>query len=195
MADFGVVAAVSETLRVVLNNAIAPLDNPSPEAVLHDLLGNIQTQPARLTIFLFEMGEDASARNRPRVRGVAGDKATITKQPMALVLRYLVTAWGGDPSTEHKMLGRVMQVLYDGALISGPDLQGPSLQGSNDTLKVSLSPLSLENQTRVWWSVQRPYRLSLSYEVRVVNLDSEVADRVSPVAMRRAGFGQAGVTP
>jgi hypothetical protein len=111
------------------------------------------------------------------------------------VLRYLVTAWGGDRLTEHRLLGRAMQVLYDGALISGPNLQGASLQGSNDTLKVSLSPVSLENQTRVWWSVQRPYRLSLSYEVRVVNLDSEVVTQAPAVVSRRAEFGLAGAAP
>ena len=42
-----------------------------------------------------------------------------------------------------------MRVLYDGALISGPDLKGASLVGSNETLKITLSPLSLENHAGV----------------------------------------------
>jgi hypothetical protein len=106
---------------------------------------------------------------------MAASSTTITKPPMALVLRYLVTAWGGDRSTEHRLLGRAMQVLYDGALIASPDLRG-SLSSTHEVLKVTLLPLTLEERTRVWYSVQRPYRLSLYYEVRVVNLDSEKVD-------------------
>ncbi len=195
MPDFGVVAAVSQTLESVLNNAIQSLDSPSPLAELHDLQGRIETTPARLTIFLFEMGEDPSARNHPRVRGLARPTITLTKPPLALILRYLLTAWGGDRLTEQRLLGRATQALYDGALISGPDLRGVSLIGTNETLKVTLAPLSLENQTRVWWSVQKPYRLSLSYEVRVVNLDSEVIERRTPVRTAMAEYGQKGLAP
>ena len=194
MPDFGVIAGVSETLQGVLINAVQALDNPAPTAELHDLQGNISASPARLTIFLFEVGEDPSARNQPRIRGISGPNTTLTKPPLALVLRYLLTAWGGDRVTEHRLLGRAMQVLYDGALISGPELQGASLRGSNETLKVTLAPLSLENLTRVWWSVQRPYRLSLSYEVRVVNLDSETTERRTPVRTRASEYGTIGAS-
>jgi hypothetical protein len=191
MPDSNAIAAVSETLLSILIGAVKSLDDPPPTAELSDLQGNISIAPARLTVFLFEVGEDPSARNRPRRRDLSPPFLATSKPPMALVLRYLLTAWGGDRLTEHRLLGRAMQVLYDGSLISGPDLQGASLRGSNETLKVTLSPLSLENLTRVFWSVQRPYRLSLSYEIRVVNLDSEVSQLRSPVRMRTADYGTA----
>jgi Pvc16 N-terminal domain len=184
MPDSGVVASVSETLLTVLANAVRPLDSPPPTAEIHDLQGNISTTPARLTIFLFEISEDPSARNRPRVRGVSGPNITESKPSMALVLRYLLTAWAGDRLTEHKLLGRAMQVLYDGPIVSGPDLQGPSLKNSFEVLKVTLAPLTLEERTRVWFALARPYRLSLSYEVRVVNLDSETSELRPPVSSR-----------
>jgi hypothetical protein len=186
--DFGTIAAVSETLQTLLANAVKPLDNPPPTAEIHDLQGNISTNPARLTIFLFEAGEDPSARNKPRVRGVAPPKTTLTKPPMALLLRYLVTAWGGDRLTEHRLLARAMQVLYDGAIVSGPDLQGASLKGTQEVLKITLSPISLEDRTRVWYSVQRPYKLSVSYEVRVVNVDSETHWESTPVSTRELAY-------
>jgi hypothetical protein len=97
--DSGVIASVSETLLTVLKNAVSGLDNPAPTAELSDLIGPIATTPARLTIFLFEISEDPSARNKPRVRGVAAPDVTLTKPAMALVLRYLLTAWGGDRLT------------------------------------------------------------------------------------------------
>jgi hypothetical protein len=184
-----VIAAVSETLQSVLRNAVSTLDNPPPTAELSSLQGNISPSPARLTIFLFEIAEDISARNKPRTRSVAAPNISTAKPPMALVLRYLVTAWGGDRATEHRLLGRAMQVLYDNALISGPELQGNALKDTSEVLKVTLLPLTLEERTRVWYSVQRPYRLSLYYEVRVINLDSETTDRRRMVDVRTLDYG------
>jgi hypothetical protein len=56
-------------LQTVLTSAYAPLDPAAPPlAQISDLQGNISTDPARVTIFLFEAVEDPSAKNRPRVR-------------------------------------------------------------------------------------------------------------------------------
>lgn len=191
MPDSDVISAVSETLQTVLRTAVSTLDNPPPTAELSDLQGNISLNPARLAIFLFEIVEDPSARNRPRVRGAAGSDITTTKPPMALMLRYLVTAWGGDRLTEQRLLGRAMQVLYDDALISAPELQGTSLKDTHEVLKVTLLPLTLEERTRVWYSVQRPYRLSLYYEIRVVNLDSETVTARRAVDSRHLDYSGA----
>jgi hypothetical protein len=186
--DFSVISAVSETLQTVLTNALSTLGPPpSPIAQVHDLQGTISTNPAQLTIFLFDLGEDPSARNRPRVRGITPPNVTLTKPPMALLLRYLLTPWSGDRLTDHLILGRVMQVLYDGAILSGPDLRG-NLANTDQALKITLAPLSLEERTRVWHSVQRPYRLSISYEVRVVNLDSERIEQATPVSRRSLDY-------
>jgi hypothetical protein len=106
---------------------------------------------------------------------------------MALLLRYLLTPWSGDRLTDHLILGRVMQVLYDEAILSGPVLNG-SLSGTDQALKITMAPLSLDERARVWYSVQRPYHLSVSYEVRVVNLDSERLDRIRPVSRRSLDF-------
>jgi hypothetical protein len=172
----------------VLTNALSALGPPPPPiAQVHDLQGTISTNPAQLTIFLFEVGEDPSARNRPRIRGSAPPDLTLTKPPMALLLRYLLTPWSGDRLTDHKILGRAMQVLYDEAILSGPDLSG-SLSGTNQALKITMAPLSLDERARVWYSVQRPYHLSVSYEVRVVNLDAERLDRIKPVSRRSLDF-------
>ena len=195
MPGSDVIASVSETLQGVLNNAVGALDNPAPTAELSNLQGNISTTPARLTIFLFEVAEDTSARNKPRTRSASAPNILTAKPPMALVLRYLVTAWGGDRATEHRLLGRAMQVLYDGALISGPDLQGGALKDTAEVLKVTLLPLTLEERTRVWGAVHRPYRLSLYYEIRVVNLDSETAEQRSMVLGRDLGYGMGVAAP
>lgn len=194
MANYEVIASVSETLREVLKAALSVIDTvPTPKAVLHDLqFENPLTDPT-LTIFLFEIGEDPSARNRPRIRDIDPPDFEIRKPPVALVLRYLLTAWGGtelnDQKTPQRVLGRAIQALYDKAILSGPDLQGV-LADKDEVLKVTMSPLSIEDRARVWHAVQKPYRLSVAYEVRVVNLDSEDATPFKPVTRRTLDFDE-----
>lgn len=172
MPDYSVIADVSDTLQTVLTDAFQSLPGPPfPIAEIHDLSGSISTTPPRLTIFLFEVVEDGSLRNRPP-RSVSGPgDVTISRPPMALLLRFMMTPWSGDRMTDHRILGRTLQALYDGAIISGPQLTG-GLAGSDQALKLKLAPLDLDARSRVWFAVQRPYRLSVTYEVRVVNLDS-----------------------
>ena len=184
MADYTVISAVSETLKAVLTTALASVD-PAFKVVYLDVSAPPTT--ATLSIFLFEVGEDPSARNHPRVRETTPPNMRIRKPPIALLLRYLLTPWGGDEVTKQKILGKTMQVLYDRAILSGLDLTGV-LAGTDDQLKVTLAPLSLEERTRVWHAINKPYHLSLSYEVRVANLDSESTRDVTPVTRRTADF-------
>jgi hypothetical protein len=81
------------------------------------------------------------------------------------------------------MLGRTLQVLYDDAILDGGQLSG-SLAGRTDALRFTLTPLSLEQKSWVWYAIQKPYRLSLNYEVRVVNLDAVATEPLVPVASR-----------
>jgi hypothetical protein len=184
VADSDVISDVSAVLERVLTDAMSTLTAPpQPVAQIHDLTGAIPTSPPLLTLFLYEICEDPSMRNRPRVREPDGTGYRLRKPPMALILRYLLTAWGGDRVTEQRMLGRVMHVLYDEAILSGTTLTG-SLAGLDEPLNVTLSPLTLEEKARVWWSIQKPYRLSLNYELRVAYLDSEAVVRAQPVTKR-----------
>jgi uncharacterized protein DUF4255 len=184
LADYTVIAAVSETLKAVLTTALISVD-PNFKVVYLDV--NAPPVDASLSIFLFEVGEDPSARNHPRLRETTPPNMRIRKPPIALLLRYLLTPWGGDEVTKQKILGKTMQVLYDRAIFSGLDLNG-ILAGTDEQLKVTLAPLSLEERTRVWHAVQKPYHPSVSYEVRVVNLDSQLTRDVTPVTRRTADF-------
>ncbi|MCQ8190704.1 DUF4255 domain-containing protein [Streptomyces rugosispiralis] len=184
MGDFGVIADVSTIIVDSLTQALRGLSQVEPPiAELNDLSETVQTPPPKLTVFLYEIAEDPTSRNRPPVRSQPPDPLTTRKPPMALLLRYLVTPWGGDQATQHRMLGRALQTFYDDAILDGAQLSG-SLAASTDTLNLSLTPLTLDQKSWVWYAIQKPYRLSLNYEVRVVNLDSAVETPVHPVHNR-----------
>lgn len=181
MGDFGVVSDVSTTLVAALDRELRTLV-PAARAELNDLAGVV---PAGLvlTVTLYEIVEDGPSRNRGEVRTESGQSVLIGKPPMALRLRYLMTPFGADAQSVQRMVGKAMQVLYDDPILDGLQLRG-GLAGSTDTLKVTLAPMTLEERTRVWWAIQKPYRLSLNYEVRVVNLEALSTRSVGVVRSR-----------
>jgi hypothetical protein len=182
MSDHGVIGDVSTTLVATLTDALGALVPPLA-AQSHDLLGTIATDPPTLTVFLYEVAEDASAKNRPARREAAPPDVRIRRAPLALILRYLITPWSGDRLTDQRILGRAMQALHDNAILTGPRLQG-GLKGTTEALKITLNQLSLEERTRIWHAVEKPYRISATYDVRVANIDSQAERLVKPVSNR-----------
>lgn len=183
MPDYDVIGDVSETLRATLDASFTGTPLAATIVEVDNLADGVSTNPPHLTVFPYELAEDTSQRNRPHRRTDVGGKLEIRKPAMALLLRYLITAWAGDIATEQGLLGRTLQVLHDGAILSGPQLQG-GLAGTDEALKITFVPLTLEEKSRVWSAIQKPYRLSLNYEVRVVDLDPTSFDTATPVTSR-----------
>jgi hypothetical protein len=169
---YTVISDVSQTLTKFLDDALSGLAT----AVVHDLVDPPNGSTATLTLFLYDVIEDPSARNRPRLRvpvQTAGRQlVTAKKPPVALLLRYMLTAWAGTPLTEHEIIGRVIQAFYDHATLSGHYLLN-SLANSVEALHLTLQPIELDNRARVWEAIDKPYRLSVNDEVRVVHIDAE----------------------
>ena len=186
MPNFEAIGDVSRTLETLLTNQLATLapPTPAPTAQLHDLVVPPSGSPPVLTLFLYDIAEDGSARNRPPSRTpvqIAGQqRITIAKPPVALVLRYMMTAWAGNRLSEHRIIGRVIQSLYDFTTLTGPQLLG-SLANTREALKLTLSPIALEERAQVWEAIRQTYRLSVNYEVRVVHIDSELSTDVPAV--------------
>lgn len=183
MLNSSVIADVSQTLQQVLADAFTTLVPGPTEVEVHDLTEPVSKAKARMTIFLFDTIEDPAVRNQRPRRGIAPPDITQRRPPVPLILRYLLTPWSGDRVTDQRMLGLALQALHDDAILSGPQLQG-GLAGSSEALKLKLAPLTLEEQTRIWHAVQQPYHLSLTYEVRVIRLDSSNV-RTSPPVLSR----------
>jgi hypothetical protein len=184
VGDYTVIGDVSSIIVETLTEGLSQLmPGASPTAELNDLSEPVQTDHAKLTVFLYEITEDGPSRNRGPLRSDSPGGPVVRKPPMALLLRYLITAWGGDQVTQHQMLGNALQTLYDSAILDGSRLTG-SLAGTTDALHLTLTPLTLDQKSWVWHAIQKPYRLSLNYEVRVVNLDASVTSPVVPVASR-----------
>jgi Pvc16 N-terminal domain len=188
VASSDVISAVSLTLEARLTAALSVLGNPAPVAQLNDLTQVVTGDPPTVTLFLYQVVEDRSVRNRAKSSRIVNGNVLVRKQPLGLCLHYMVSAWGGDRHTEQRMLGRVLQVLYDDAVLDGAELAG-TLAGTPASLHVSLAALELEDRARVWSAIGQTYRLSINYEVRVVNVDAETEVGAVPVGEREFGSG------
>ena len=182
MADYTVLAEVSESLAGVLweeiqrdpqVNGLIDHENRISLESPYELRNN---DAVRLSIYLYRIAEGASSKNQPPVQV---DGVRSRKPPLALELFYLVTPLVGSPREQQAVLGKVMQVLYDRAILEGADLIG-SLAAAGEGVRVILKPVELEETTRVWQALEMSYRLSVVYLVRIAMVDSRREQLIPP---------------
>lgn len=172
MSDYNAIADVGNTLRKLLWDRIkedsqtrsiiiseAQITLSSPEEIESD---------KKLSLFLYRVVENEYLKNE-EMPSVNATK--LNYPPLPLSLFYLVTAHTGNVENDHILLGKVMQVFYDHAILRGSALQG-SLMG--EELRMILHPLSIDDLNKIWNAIaqSKPYKLSLCYEVTPVRIDS-----------------------
>jgi hypothetical protein len=202
VADWRVVDFTGRTLAALLQRRIGVEmqgNQVQVQIITPHVFGDLgsTTQPV-VSLFLYRIIENAEMRNQ-RQRMLSD--GTLVRESLPLELCYLVTAWGAHTATmtdelavqeEHQLLGIVMQTFYDNAEIGRAHLvdDTPSLWSPTDSIQVVMESLGVEDHYRIWDSSKLPYRLSLTYRVRVMALDS--ATNVRPVRAVQAAFGLQG---
>lgn len=166
------------TLRTFFNagvggTMVVSLRNPEEMSEKHD---------QGLSLWLYRITRDEDRLNDPPQR-VAPNLSEET--PLPLRLHYLFTPvvdpnTPNNPEIEQRVLGKVLQCLYGHPWFRGTDLSG-DFSGTDAQLATRLEPMSLEDITRIWNALEQPYHLSVSYEVTLVNIDSEIFDSNVPV--------------
>jgi len=180
MSNANAIAAVTATLQAILGTEISTdpdLNDTTVTALpLDKARGTITTN--QLNLFLYQILPNAAWRNMDMPRSVKPGETGMS--PMALDLRYLVTAFGRENDTkqpfDHHLLGKAMSVLYDHALL-GPDeiriaFPGSGLENQPDRVRITLQPLSLEDISKLWMGFATQYRVSVGYDVSVTLIDS-----------------------
>lgn len=120
---------------------------------------------------------------------------TLTPPPLSLNLFYLMTAYAqNDPETgntsAHEILGDAMRVFHEIPIVP-PDHLVEGLSDIREQIKITPSQLDLDELSKVWSTFSEPFRLSVPYEVSVVQLDQSteqertMARRVATVGVPR----------
>jgi hypothetical protein len=137
-----------------------------------------------LSVWMYRVERDEETLNAPAVRAAAG---LVLPPPLPMRAHYLVTPITDNRTPagtelEQVVLGKVLQALYDRSTLRGADL-ADDLVGTDAALNVRLETLSLQELYDVWDALEASYRLSVSYEVGVLNIDPAVGPTpVVPVA-------------
>jgi hypothetical protein len=191
MSDFTVIRAVTDTLKSILEDGITNSTDPQLNGVPIDLRSPREMREDHnatgISLWLYRVGRDADLLNHPPER-ISPTQFRCAFLPVRLY--YLVTPLVAKPEDRQTLIGRVLQLLNDHTQLRGADLQD-SLAGSTDEFRVSLETLTLEELTRVWYSLSEPYDLSVSYEVQIVTIDSDKESlKEVPVLVRTGIYDQ-----
>lgn len=206
MSNTLAIAAVTATLRDLLAQAAQPFPGePSPDP-LSDL--TVTTRPPdkartgelanQLNLFLFQTQPNPAFQNHSTPGGYRpGEDAPA---PLALTLHYLLTAYGRDHDDllAHRALGRALSLLHEHPLLRPADLEA-ALPGNDlhrQLERVQLTPLRLsgEESSRLWSTLQTPYRLSVAFEASVVLINGQRLTR-TPLPVLRLGGLEEGIWP
>jgi len=171
MSDFKVIGGIGETLKNLLEDDIHWKDITKPEITLNSPKEikysgeNINI----ISIFLYQIVENNYLKNEELQKI---DTTILHYPPMTVDLLYLITPYSSVPTQEHYMLGKVMQILFDNAVLTGSVLQ-KSLKGTDDEIRLIFNPLTIDDLNKIWNAFQETcYRLSISYLVTPVRIDS-----------------------
>ncbi len=190
MSDFTVIGDVGETLKKLLEDdpwiGISPrpeITFKSPKEVKDD-----SGSSNKVSLYLYHIQENSYLKNTEPVKT---NDSLIKIPPLSLDLYYLITPYSDDKTQEKYILGKVMQIFHDNAILTGTVLQG-SLSGTDNELKIIFSPVSLDDLTKIWSAFQDvAYRLSVTYMVTPVRIDSTVTEAVSRVISKDTTYSQA----
>jgi Pvc16 N-terminal domain len=139
-----------------------------------------------LSVYLYRITEDPYMKNRIAVEGAGG---RVRKPPMSLDLYYLITPLLKAPRDQQIVLGKILQILYDRSTLEGPDLAG-SLATTGEVVRVVFNAVPLQEVSWVWQALETPYRLSVTYTVRVTMLDSTEEQYQQRVLTQRNSYAQ-----
>ncbi|HEY0784526.1 MAG TPA: DUF4255 domain-containing protein [Acidobacteriaceae bacterium] len=185
---------VTQGLRMLLYSQIVRMSQGAVVTLLPP--GDSLPEVSGVNLYLYRVLESPYTRNQPW----PGDRTTAPsgRPPLGLQLFYLLTPLGAPPAEAtvnegddaHTMLGIAMSTLYEnpvlnaihlpvlpasGSLNATPGFDAdavfpPDILNSYEQLKVVLLPTSLEELSKIWATINQPYRLSVAYEVSLVEI-------------------------
>ncbi|MEV1065949.1 DUF4255 domain-containing protein [Streptomyces sp. NPDC050263] len=194
MSDALAVAAVTETLRAALQEAVRRTVPEGVVTVRHPGgMDKDDPHAPALNLFLYRTTVDAAWRNTDPLGAHPGE----TRHPaLPLVLHYLFTGYAPpdtDSTLPERLLGAAMAALHDRPVLGADALKAAAgfsdLHLQPESVKVTPAVVPADEMWRLWTALGHGYRLSVPYEARVVLIDSSVPGRTPLPVLRRGTAG------
>jgi hypothetical protein len=139
-----------------------------------------------VNLFLYRVSANPFVNNMDW-RGDRSNPNGSRRAPLSLTLHYLLTAYAKkadaaamDDVTAHHLLGNAMAILHEYPVLNeirdsdfdaGQDTQfAAELRNSFEKIKLSLVPTTMEELSKIWTGVSKAYRLSVAYDVSLVQI-------------------------
>lgn len=139
-----------------------------------------------VNLFLYRVSESPFSKNI-EWRGDRLNPVKTRRPPVALSLNYLLTAYAKkgdgtaqDDITAHQILGNALSILHENAILNDihdsefdSDVNtnfATELRNSFEKIIVSPLPISMEEFSKIWTGLSKAYRLSVAYEVSLVQI-------------------------
>lgn len=187
MCPSALIGQVSETLQNLLKGEMSIVPPVHVTVLAPDESGG---SDRRINLFLYKVQENATLKNMDwQVK--PGDPNRLVPPPLPLNLFYLMTAYAPNATDTgnkdaHSILGDAMRVFYENAIVPQNYLVG-GLKGNREGVKIMLNSLDLEELSRVWSTFTQPFRLSVLYEISVVQLDAAAKEHAIAKRVVRIG--------
>ncbi len=186
--SFAAVYNVTRALRMLLHSEIVNVSASATVTLLPP--GDQLPAGSGVNLYLYRVLESPFTKNQPW----RGDRKTppSNQPPLGLQLSYLLTPLGTRPDDAsfqlgddaHTMLGIAMTTLHENPILNDVHIPAAGaspgfdsdvvlpdfLLNSYEKIKVTLLPTNLEELSKIWATINQPYRLSVAYEVSLVEL-------------------------
>jgi hypothetical protein len=178
MSDFTAIAAVTSTLKALLEQELPAITVDETKTPLE--LGGI-TPMVGLYLYRVEINPFAANMDWKPVTATQ-----LSAPPFGLNLHYLVTPYGPDELEIQRTLGEVMRAFHNHAVVrSGDPVLTAPLANMTEELRIVPRMLPLGDLIELWRSFDKmSYRLSLTYEVSTILIDSGITRNVERVQER-----------
>lgn len=181
------IGRISESLRNLLLGEMNLMPEVPVTILAPDETGGVR----RINLFLYKVQENPFLRNQDWQVNPT-DSSRLVPPPLSLSLYYLMTPYAENDdnlgnAAQHEILGEAMRVFYEYPVIPDEYLAG-DLGAAREQIKIMHNGLDMEELSQVWSTFSEPFRLSVLYEISVVQLDqSAEQERPLPQRVRQIG--------
>jgi hypothetical protein len=210
--SYAAINAVTRGLRMMLFSQLVRISSSAVVTLLPP--GDALPEASGVNLYLYRVAESPFSRNQPW----PGDRATppSNRPALGLFLYYLLTPLGPRPDDSsvnqgddaHTMLGLAMGALQEnpilnnahlpalaasGALNATPGFEADTalpdfLLNSYEQVKITLMQTTVEELSKIWATINQPYRLSIAYEVSLVQITPTPPPPVNGGIVTRTGL-------
>lgn len=178
MGKFTMIADMGQRLVELLQDGLVPDVIQNPEEI--GLRSPEEKGDVSLGIFLYDVRQSEEIYQRGHII----TKEQIFRAPVYLSLFYMITAYSnGDVkyrlAQEERILGKVIQILYDTPVI--PLEQVDPQMTSGTEIHIQMQKMTPDEKSRIWNFPNVGNRLSLFYKVSPVTIDSGIGTGVTRV--------------